>query len=184
MNNKLFQSQLKSKDIKNKHLKSKSSKQLKAFKIQNQQWPKLNKALILFHIIAIMLQILKLIMIKKKEEEAITSVKINGTDMLINAMVIQLNKSEIELPAHSKIKLLKFQPLMSFLIFGKEIMDLDSNQMLKLKLEIKEMINLLDLHQISLVQLNLEMSKPKAVLFKIFHQIKFQLEEMMEETTI
>jgi hypothetical protein len=33
-------------------------------------------------------QILKLIMIKKKEEEAIILEKINGMDMLINVMVI------------------------------------------------------------------------------------------------
>ncbi len=184
MNNKLSQSQLKSKDIKNKHLKFKSNKYLKVFKTQNRQWPKSNKALILFHIIAIMPQIFKLIMIKKKEEEAIILEKINGMDMLINVMVIQLNKSEIELPVHSKIKLLKFQPLMSSLISGKEIMDQDSNQISKLKLEIRKMINPLDFHQISLAQLNSEMYKLKAVLFKIFHQIKFKLEEMMEETTI
>lgn len=184
MNNKLSQSQLKFKDIKNKHLKSRSNKYLKVFKTQNQQWPKSNKALILFHIIAIMLQILKLIMIKKKEEEAIILEKINGMDMLINVMVIQLNKSEIELRVHSKIKLLKFQQLMYSLISGKEIMDQDSNQIFKLKLEIRKMINPLDFYQIFLVQLNLEMYKPKVVLFKIFHRIKFKLEEMMEETTI
>lgn len=184
MNNKLFQSQSKSKDIKNKHLKSKLNKYLKALKTQNQLWLKLNKALISSHIIAIMPQILKSIMIKKKKEEAITSVKINGMDMLINVMVIQLNKSEIELPVHSKIKLLKFQPSMSFLIFGKEIMDSDSNQIFKLKLETKRMINHLDLHQISLAQPNSETYKLKAVSFKIFHQIKYQSEEMMEENTI
>lgn len=88
MNKESHQSMLKFKDIKNKLHKFKLNKLLNALKIFKAPWLKSKKVSTSYPIIAMLQLILKLIMIKTTKEEVIISVKINGSDMLINAMEI------------------------------------------------------------------------------------------------
>lgn len=88
MNKESHQSMLKFKDIKNKLHKFKLNKLLNALKIFKAPWLKSKKVSTSYPIIATLQLILKLIMIKTTKEEVIISVKINGSDMLINAMEI------------------------------------------------------------------------------------------------
>lgn len=103
MINKLFQSLLKLKDIKSKLLNFKSSKSANVLKTCKVPSRKSSQALILFNIVATMLQT------SKSPLNAIKSHKTNGSITSVNLTQILLNKSETRSLNHSKTKLFKFQ---------------------------------------------------------------------------
>lgn len=162
-NNKSFQLMQKSKDIKNKLHNLKLSKLPNVLKIYKAQSLKLKKALISFNIIVMMQPMFKLIMILKKKDHAIISVKINGSAMLINAIQTQPNKSEIELLTLSEAQSFKFQPLTSFQMFGNKIMDHALKKILPREPKATRATNHLDLNQIFHVQMDLKDLKLEAV---------------------